>query len=149
MFLSASLTSELKDEILALLGEFRNVFAWTYAEMPVLDSKLVIHKLNIKEGTKPMKQAPRHFRSGLEIQIKQEIPKLLDIGFIRPIQHPTWLANIVPVKKKSGQIKCCIDFRDLNKACPKDVRLPNIDMLVEATTGHLIFSFMDGLSGYN
>lgn len=82
--------------------------------------------------------------------VKQEIQKLLDVGFIKPIQHLTWLANILPVKKKNGQIRCCIDFRDLNKACPKDkFPLLSIDMLVDATAGHSMFSFIEGLSGYN
>lgn len=73
----------------------------------------------------------------MEVQIKQEIQKLLDVGFIQSIQHPTWLENFVPVKKKNGQILCCIDFRDLNKACLKDeFPLRNIDILVDATAGH-------------
>lgn len=73
--------------------------------MSSLGSRLVTHKLIIKEGTKPVKQAPRNFRPESEIQIKQEIQKILEVGFIKPIQHPTWLPNIVPVKKKNGQIK--------------------------------------------
>lgn len=151
VFLSASLISELKDRILALLREFWDVFAWIYGEMPGLDSRVVTHKHNIKEGTTPLKQLPRHFRPELEIKIKHEIQKLLDVGFIKPIQHPTWLTNIVPVKKKkNGQIRCCIDFRDLNKACPKgEFSLPNIDMLVDPTAGHSMFFFMDRSRGYN
>lgn len=88
VFLSACLTKELKDGVLTLLREFQDVFAWTYGEMPGLDSRLVTHKLNIKEGTKPLKQAPQHFRPELE-EIKQEIQKLFKVGFIKPIQHPT------------------------------------------------------------
>lgn len=87
MFLSASLTTELQDGVLALLREYQDVFAWTYGEMPRLDLRLVTHKLNVKVGTTPVKQAPRYFRPELEIQIKQEIQKLLDFGFIKPIKH--------------------------------------------------------------
>lgn len=87
--------------------------------MPDFDPQLVTHKLNIREGCKPIKQAPRNFRPELEVQIKEEIQKLLDVGFIKPIQHPIWLANIVPVKKNNGQIRCCIDFRDLNRPAQK------------------------------
>ncbi len=72
------------------------------------------------------------------------------MGFIEEIQCPKWLANIVPVKKKGGQIRICVDFRDLNKACPKDeFLLPNVNLLVDAAVGHERFSFMDGYSGYN
>lgn len=144
VFSIVNLTSELKDEILALPRKFRDVFAWTYVEILGLVSHILTHKINIKEGTKPVKQAPRQFKLELEIQIKQEIQKLLDFDFIKPIQHPAWLAHILPVKKKNGQMMCCIDFRDLNKACPKDkFRLPNIDMQVDVAVGHSIFSFMD------
>jgi hypothetical protein len=56
----------------------------------------------------------------------------------------------MPVKKKNGQIRCCVDFRNLNKACPKDeFPLPNMDLLIDSAAGHAMFSFMDGFSGYN
>lgn len=85
----------------------------------------------------------------MEIQIKQEIYKLFDVGFITPIQHLTWLANIVSVKKKNWQIRCCIEFRVLNKVCPEDeFSLSNIDMLVDATADHSMFFFLDRVSGY-
>ena len=75
---------------------------------------------------------------------------LLAVGFIKSIKHPKWLSNIVPVKKKNGQIRCCGNFRNLNKACLKDeFPLPNIDLLVDSAMGNSIFSFMDGYSGYN
>ena len=63
---------------------------------------------------------------------------------------PRWLSNIVPVKKKNGQIRCCVDFRNLNKACPKDeFPLPNMDLLIDSAARNAMFSFMDGFSGYN
>ena len=56
----------------------------------------------------------------------------------------------MPVKKKNGQIRCCVDFRNLNKACPKDeFLLPNMDLLIDSATGRAMFSFMDGFRGYN
>ncbi|RVW52984.1 hypothetical protein CK203_072696 [Vitis vinifera] len=70
--------------------------------------------------------------------------------FTREVKYPAWIANIVPVKKKNGQIRVCVDFRDLNNACPKDdFPLPIIKLMVDATTGHEALSFMDGSSGYN
>ena len=90
------------------------------------------------------------FHLDIEAQIIKEVQKLLTAGFIRPIEHPKWLSNIVLVKKKNGQIRCCVDFRNLNKACPKDeFPLLNMDMLIDSTAGHAMFSFMDGFSGYN
>ena len=71
-------------------------------------------------------------------------------GFIKPIQHPRWLSNIVPVKKKNGQIRCYVYFRNLNRACSKDeFPLPNMDLLIDSAVGSAMFSFMDDFSGYN
>lgn len=143
--ISSTLREDEHAELVNLLKEYQDIFAWTYEEMPGLDEKLVTHHLHIKFGSKPIKQSPRKFRHDVEEQIKTEIQKLLTAGFIKTIHHPTWLANVVPVENKSGQIRCYVDFRDLNKCCPKDdFPLPNIDMLVDATSGHGMFSFMDG-----
>ncbi|XP_019087345.1 PREDICTED: uncharacterized protein LOC109125001 [Camelina sativa] len=66
------------------------------------------------------------------------------------VQYPDWLSNPVVVKKKNGKWRVCVDFTDLNKACPKDsFPLPHIARLVEATTGNQLLSFMDAFSGYN
>ena len=61
-----------------------------------------------------------------------------------------WVSNIVPINKKQGTIRVCIDFRDLNKACPKD-NFPtlHIDQIIDNCDGSVIFSFMDGFFGYN
>ena len=83
-------------------------------------------------------------------KIEKEVQKLRDVQFIREEQHPDWLANIVPVIKKNGRIRVCIDFRDLNKACPKDdfpLLIPEI--MIDNTFGYERMSFMDGFSGYN
>uniref|UniRef100_A0A2N9HPC3 Reverse transcriptase n=1 Tax=Fagus sylvatica TaxID=28930 RepID=A0A2N9HPC3_FAGSY len=119
-------------------------------KMPGIDPGLVAHSLNVEPGTRPVVQPMRTFHTEVEAQITQEVKKLLAAGFIKPIQHPRWLSNIVPVKKKNGQIRCCVDFRNLNKACPKDeFPLPNMDLLIDSAAGHAMFSFMDGFSGYN
>ena len=82
--------------------------------------------------------------------IKIEVNKLIECGFIREEQHPDWVANIVPVPKKNGKIRICIDFRDLNSACPKDeFPLPITDVMIDNTCGFERMSFMDGFSGYN
>uniref|UniRef100_A0A2N9H208 RNA-directed DNA polymerase n=1 Tax=Fagus sylvatica TaxID=28930 RepID=A0A2N9H208_FAGSY len=137
-----SAEEELENIKMFLLGK--------YDEMPGIDPKLVAHSLNVEPGTRPVVQPMRTFHPEVEAQITQEVKKLLSAGFIKPIQHPRWLSNIVPVKKKNGQIRCCVDFRNLNKACPKDeFPLPNMDLLIDSAAGHAMFSFMDGFSGYN
>ncbi|KAK9901410.1 hypothetical protein M0R45_002151 [Rubus argutus] len=150
VLISKHLTPEERNHLISLLKEFKDVFAWSYEEMPGLDPKLVCHTLNVGSEAKPVVQSRRNYHPNDEMQIKQEIEKLLASGFIKPIKHPTWLANIVPVKKKNGQVRVCIDFRDLNKACPKDeFPLPNMDILIDSTSGQGMLSFMDGFSGYN
>ena len=75
---------------------------------------------------------------------------MLTAGFIREVYYPEWLANVVLVKKANGKLRMCVDFMDLNKACPKDsFPLPRIDQLVNFTTGHKLLTFMDTFSGYN
>src|SRR3954469_2961782 len=82
--------------------------------------------------------------------IEQEVRELIDSGFIREEQHPDWVSNIVPVTKKNGSTRICIDFRNLNDACPKDeFPLPVTDIMVDNTAGYERMSFMDGFSGYN
>ncbi|KAM1024146.1 hypothetical protein ACFX2C_037459 [Malus domestica] len=97
--------------------------------------------LGTKEEQKPIFLIP---------QIEAEIDKLIEARFIREVQYPKWISNIVIVLKKSGQIRVCVDFWDLNDACPNDdFPLPIIEIMVDATTGHEALSFMDGSSGYN
>ena len=150
IFISSQLTTKEKEQLVALLRRYVDVFAWTYDEMPGLDLGLVVHSLNVDPGVKLVVQPTRVFHTDIEAQITPEVKKLLTTRFIKPIQHPKWLSNIIPVKKKNGQIRCCVDFRNLNKACLKDeFPLPNIDLLVDSTMGNSMFSFMDGYSGYN
>ena len=81
--------------------------------------------------------------------IQSEVKKLIDSGFIREEQHPDWVANIVPVTKKNGKIQICINFRDLNEACPKDeFPLPITDVMIDNTCGFEQMSFMDEFLGY-
>ena len=118
--ISASLSAEERTSLVKLLKEYQDVFAWQYDEMSGLDPGLVVHALNVELGTRPVVQPMRTFHLEVEAQITKEIQKLLTVGFVKPIQHPQWLSNIVLVKKKNGQIRCCVDFRNLNKTCPKD-----------------------------
>ena len=79
-----------------------------------------------------------------------EVNKLLAANFIREVHYLEWLANVVMVKKANGKWRMCVDFTDLNQACPKDsFPLPRIDQLVDSTAGHKLLTFMDAFSGYN
>ncbi|XP_052877204.1 uncharacterized protein LOC128283844 [Gossypium arboreum] len=89
-------------------------------------------------------------RPDVLLKIKEEVKKQFDAGFLQVVKYSEWVANIVPVLKKDGKVQMCVDYRNLNKACPKDnFSLPHIDTLVDNTAGYSLFSFMDGFSGYN
>ncbi|RVW80840.1 Transposon Ty3-I Gag-Pol polyprotein [Vitis vinifera] len=95
---------------------------------------------------------PRELKIGSPLSTDESdtLIHLLSVGFISVVEYPKWLANVVHVPKKNGKVRVCVDFRDLNKASPKDdFPLPHIDLLVDNTAGHLMLSFMDGFSGYN
>lgn len=150
MFISKALEGEFRERLIALLRDNSYVFAWYYEEMQGLDPVLVAYHLDVFPNSRPPKQSQRKYHPDLEGQIKEEVEKLRKASFICPIQYPGWLTNIVPVKKKNDQIRICVDFCDLNKAYPKDeFPLPHIDTLVDANSGHQMFSFMDGFNGYN
>ena len=89
---------------------------------------MIEHRLKVLPDFRPIKQKVR--KQAIERQefIRLEVDKLLDAGFIREVQHPKWLANPVVVPKAGAKLWMCIDYTDLNKACPKDpYPLPRID----------------------
>ncbi|KAE8678980.1 hypothetical protein F3Y22_tig00111402pilonHSYRG00591 [Hibiscus syriacus] len=148
--IGTTLTVQIKQELINLLQEFKDIFAWSYQDMPGLSTDIVIHKLPINPEYKSIQQKLRRMRPEMLLQIKEEVMKQINAGFLQASKYPEWVANIVPVPKKNGKVRMCVDYRDLNKASPKDsFPLPHIDTLVDNTAGHAWFSFMDGFSGYN
>ncbi|XP_057451900.1 uncharacterized protein LOC130743686 [Lotus japonicus] len=130
-YISSLIDPELKGRMIELLKEFRDCFAWDYDEMPGLSRNLVELQLPIKEDRKPVKQLPRRFHPDVLVKIKEEIERLLRCKFIRAAKYVEWLANVVPVIKKNGKMRVCIDFRDLNAATPKDeYHMPIAEMMV-------------------
>src|SRR3954467_14030432 len=113
IYISDTLSLEEKADLIALIREYIDVFVWHYEDMPGLDPKVAVHRLNIKEGAKPVKQPQRRFRPDIMDAIEQEVRKLIDSGFIREEQHPDWVSNIASVTKKNGSICICIDFCNL------------------------------------
>jgi hypothetical protein len=133
-----------------LFKEFHDVFSWSYEEMPGIDPRIVEHEITTYPDAKPVRQKLHLVNPQKEATIKAEVEKLLKVGFIYPIQLTQWVSNPIPVNKKQGTIHVCMDFHDLNKACPKDnFPTPFIDQIVDECAGCEVFSFMDGFSGYN
>jgi hypothetical protein len=83
-------------------------------------------------------------------EVKKEIVKMLEAGSIRPCRYAEWISSIVPVQKKDGRWWVCVDFRDLNRATPKDeYPVPVAETLINAAVGNKILSFMDSNASYN
>jgi hypothetical protein len=148
--ISTALKSEEKRKILEMLKRNIDLFAWQPSDMPGIDESVITHKLSISPETKPVVQRKRKVGEERRTIIDEEVEKLKKAGFIEEVKYPSWLANVVMEKKANGKWRMCVDFTDLNKACPKDpYPLPNIDRLIDGASGYKTLSFMDAYSGYN
>jgi hypothetical protein len=144
------LLPEIREGLVDFLRKNLEVFAWSHEDMPGISPEEIVHVLNVDPNMKPVKQKRRKFTSERVEAIATEVEKLLKAQFIEEVYYPDWLANVVLVKKSNGKWRMCMDFTDLNKACPKDsFPLPRIDALVDSTSGYESLSFMDAFSGYN
>ena len=91
--------------------------------MPGIDLQVMSHRLNVEPGARPVKQKRRGMATERQQTVQEEVEKLLAFHSIRKIQYSDWLANIVLVKKSNNKWRLCMDFTDLNKACPRTVTL--------------------------
>ena len=149
-YIGSKLAEDLKGLLTRFLRHNKDVFAWKHDDMGGIDPTIITHRLNASPSFKPVKQKRRSFVPEGQKAINKEVDKLLQAGAIREVEYPEWLANVVLVKKANGKWRLCIDFTNINKACPKDsFPLPRIDLIVDATAGHELLSFMDAFSGYN
>ncbi|KAI5409556.1 hypothetical protein KIW84_055107 [Lathyrus oleraceus] len=138
--IGALLEESFKKGLIELLREYVDVFAWSYEDMPSLDTDIVQHFLPLKPECVPVNQKLRRTHPDMAVKIKEEVQKQIDAGFVVTSTYPQWVANIVPVPKKDGKVRMCVDYRDLNKASPKDdFPLPHIDMLVDNTAKFNVF----------
>ncbi|XP_050290281.1 uncharacterized protein LOC126728515 [Quercus robur] len=136
--------------MISFLRANQDVFAWKHEDMPGIDRKIIQHRLNVNLECKPIQQKRKIFAPERNKTVTKKVEKLLEVDFIKEVFYPDWLANVVMVKKSNGKWRMCVDFTDLNKACPKDsFLLLRINQLVDSTAGHKLLSFMDAFFGYN
>ena len=140
----------IRQDLAVFLRINQDVFAWGHEDMPGIDPSVIVHRLNVNPTSSPIRQKKRVFAQERDKAIAEEVRKLLESGFIREVYYPNWLANVVMVKNSNGKWRMCVDFTNLNRACPKDsYPLPRIDTLVDSTARHELLNFMDAFSGYN
>ena len=126
------------------------MFTLSHLDMAGINSMLISHKLNIIASTKPIIRKIRHFHSDRHQIIQTEVDNLLRLGFIREVMYLDWLANVVVVSKKGDKWRVCVDYTDINEACPKDnFPLPRIDQIIDASAKHVMLSFLDAFSSYH
>ena len=126
------------------------MFAWEPSDIPGVPREVIEHHLAVCPGARPVKQKVRRQAQDRQEFIVDEVTKLQKAGFVKEVLHPTWVANPVVVPKANGKKRLCIDFTDINKACPKDpFPLPRIDQIVDSTAGCDLLSFLDAYSGYH
>ncbi|KAL0539519.1 hypothetical protein IC582_023734 [Cucumis melo] len=105
--------------------------------------------IELEPGTVPISRAPYRMAPAELKELKVQLQKLLDKGFIRPSVSP-WGAPVLFVKKKDGSMRLCIDYRELNKVTVKNrYPLPRIDDLFDQLQGATVFSKIDLRSGYH
>jgi hypothetical protein len=115
-----------------------------------MSSPEIVHKLGIDLLYKPVKQKERRYTPERREIIRQEVNKLLEARFIRPVDYPSWLANPILIEKPDDSWRMCIDYTSLNKACPKyEYPLPRICQIVDSTMSCELLSFLDAYSGYH
>src|SRR3954470_4813980 len=137
--------------LVEFLHENRDIFAWQPADMKGVPRELSEHSLNIDPKCKPVKQPLRRFGDEERCAIGREIARLLKASFIREVLHTQWVANPVLVPKKgTKELRMCVDYTGLNKACPKDpFALPRINQVIDSATGSELLCFIDAYSGYH
>lgn len=139
-----------RKEHIALIRKYTKVFSWKYEDLKLYDTSVIQHTIPIKEGAKPFKQKLRRINPLLLPLIEKEVKKLFEAKIILAIRHSHWLANMVPVRKKNGEIRISIDFRNLNRVSLKDnYPVPKMDHILQKVVGSQRISMLDGFSGYN
>ena len=118
--ISKNLPKQARREYLALLKKYTKVFSWRYEDLKVYDTSIIHDTIPIKEDAKPLRKKLRRINPLLLPLIEREVKKLFEAKISITLRHSRWLANVVPVRKKNGEIRICIDFRNLNRVSLKD-----------------------------
>ena len=118
--IGTSMKEKVKKDLIQFLRKSVDVFVWSHDDMLGIDPNVITHRLNVYPSSKPVRQKKRVFAPERDKAIKEEVQKLTTAQFIRKVYYPNWLANVVMVKKANSKCRMCVDFTDLNNACPKN-----------------------------
>ncbi|GJT17776.1 reverse transcriptase domain-containing protein [Tanacetum coccineum] len=145
-----TLSEKGRTELCSLLKENLDIFAWQPSDMTRIPQSIAEHRLNIQEGYTLVRQKKRGQAPERAKAIQAEVPKLVEARIMREVHYHDWLSNPVMVKKYDGSWRMCVDFIDLNKACPQDCYpLLEIDWKVESLCGYPFKCLLDAYKGYH
>lgn len=131
VYIGKKLTPKIRTALVNLLRNYKHVFGWSYDDLKAYKDDLFQHEIPLKLDEKPFRQKKRPINPTLAPKMKEELMKMRNAGIIEPIRHSTWVSNLVPVRKKNGDIRLCVDFRNLNISSLKDnYALPNMEDLL-------------------
>ncbi|GKE12766.1 reverse transcriptase domain-containing protein, partial [Tanacetum coccineum] len=148
--IGSTLTEEGHNKLCGLLQRNLDIFSWKPADMTDVPRHIAEHRLNVREGCSPVRQKRRGQVADRNQAIQEEVGKLVEAGIMKEIHYHDWLSNPVMVKKHDDSWRMCVDFKDLNNACPKDgYPLPEIDWKVESLCGFPFKCFLDAYKGYH
>ncbi|GJS48994.1 reverse transcriptase domain-containing protein [Tanacetum coccineum] len=150
VMIGSYLTKKAGGNLCNLLQRSLDIFSWTPADMTGVPRHIAEHRMNVREGCQPVRQKKRGQAAERNIAINDEVSKIVAAGIMREVHYHDWLSNPVMVKKSENSWRMCVDFKDLNKACPKDgYPLPEIDWKVESLCRFPFKCFMDAYKGYH
>jgi hypothetical protein len=145
--LSKFMSGKYRDKYEKLLKEFTDIFAWNYEYVRNFDETILQHKIPLKENLKPFKKKIRHINPLLLPIMEKEFKKILDVKIIVPLRYFDWVENLVPVRKKNGEIILCVDFRNLNRCSLNEhYPLPKMEHIFHRVVGYSRLSMIDGFS---
>ena len=148
--LGKNCTHAKRTTFMKFFRELKYVFTWTYEDIKTYDTKISQHVIPLKEDAKSFQQKLRKMHPSLEPLVKKELNTLLMAKIIFLVRHNTWVTNLVPVRKKLGDIRICIDLRNLNQASLKDnYHVPSMEQILQSVFGSTMLSLLDGFSRYN
>nr|GEX69574.1 reverse transcriptase domain-containing protein [Tanacetum cinerariifolium] len=150
VIIGGSLSDKGRTELCSVLKKNLDIFVWQPSDMTGVPRSVAEHRLNIQEGYTPVRQKKRGQAPERARAIQAEVQKLVDVRIMREVYYHDWLSNPVMVKKHDGSWRMCVDFTDLNRACPQDCYpLSEIDRKVESLCGYPLICFLDAYKCYH
>jgi len=139
-----------RERYIKLFKDYVDVFSWSYEDLKTYDVSIIQHKIPLKERIKQFKQELTQINPMLLPLIEKEVKKFLDAKIIVPLRYSDWVANLVPIRKKNGEIRLCVDFINLNTTSLKDnSSLPKMDHVLQKLIGSFKMSMLNGDSRYD